>query len=83
MIQCLMNKHFEMQKEYVKETPDAAVIAKLKGEIAKLRTKIMDARAKAGLPMGHKGHKMMKGGMDEGMMDCPMMTDPAPEPAVK
>jgi hypothetical protein len=79
----LMNKQFEMQKEYVKETPDQAVMTKLKGEISELSTKLKDARVKAGLPVGPKGHKgqkghhKMQGGMGGGMMDCPMMSDPA------
>jgi len=87
--QDLMNKQFEMQKEYVKETPDQAVMTKLKGEITELSTKIKDARVKAGLPMGPKGHKgqkghhMMKDGMGGGTMDCPMMSDPAAAPATK
>lgn len=85
----MMNKHLEMQKEYVKDTPDQAVMTKLRGEIAELRTKMMDARAKAGLPMGPRGkngHMMkggMGGGMGRGMMDCPMMVDPAAQPAAK
>jgi len=77
----MMNKQFEMQKEYVKETPDQAVMTKLKGEIAELSTKIKDARVKAGLPVGpkgHKGHHKMQGGMGCGMPDCKMMGTPAP-----
>lgn len=80
----MMNKHFDIQKEFIKDKPDAAVISKLKGEINELRARIMDARAKAGLPMGYKGYKMMKGGMGSGMMmDCPMMADPPAQPATK
>lgn len=81
----MMNKYFELQKEYIKETPDQAVMTKLRGEIAELRTKVMDARAKAGLPMGPRGKKghMMKGSMGGGMMDCPMMTEPPAQPAAK
>jgi hypothetical protein len=81
----MMNKHLEMQKEYVKENPDQSVMTRLRGEITELRTKMMDARAKAGLPMGPMGKKghMMKGGKGMGMMDCPMMTDPAAQPAAK
>lgn len=86
----MMNKHFELEKEWVKEKPDAAVVSKLQGEIGELRAKIRDARTKAGLPMGpkghrgHKGHKMHKGGgMGGGMMgDCPYMATP-PAPAAK
>jgi hypothetical protein len=82
----MMNKHFEMQKEYIKETPDQVVMTKLKGEIMELRTKLMDARTKAGLPMGRGGKGMrggMKHGMGGGMMDCPMMTAPPAQPAAK
>lgn len=84
----MMNKHLEIQKEYIKETPDAAVMTKLHGEAKELRKKLMDARAKSGLPMGPKGHKGQKGHhmMNDGMgagMDCPMMSDPAPQPAEK
>lgn len=86
----LMNKQFEMQKEYVKETPDQAVMTKLRGEIAELSTKLKDARVKAGLPMGpkgHKGHHKMQGGMGCGTPDCQMMDDsatpPVPAPAPK
>jgi len=80
----MMNKHLEIQKEFIKETPDQAVLTKLRGEIIDLRYKIMAERAKAGLPMGGKGMRGgMKGGkhggMMRGMMNCPMMpAQPAP-----
>lgn len=81
----MMNKHFELQKEYLQEKPDTGKITKLQGEVAELRKKMIDARTKSGLPMGKmgkKGGKGMRGGMMGGMMqDCPLMT--APPPATK
>ncbi|ACD96638.1 hypothetical protein [Trichlorobacter lovleyi] len=76
-------KHMQLQKELIKDAPDQAVIKKLQGEMVALRTKMMDARTKAGLPMGKmgkRGHKGMRGGgMGMGMMqmDCPMVAPPA------
>jgi hypothetical protein len=46
----MMSKRFALQKENLKATPDAAVIAGLEAEIAGLRTKVQEIRAKAGLP---------------------------------
>lgn len=78
----MMNKHFELQKEYLKEKPDNAKITKLQGEVAELRKKMIDARTKSGLPMGKMGKmggKGMRGGMMGGMtQDCPLMTAPPP-----
>jgi len=78
----MMNKHFELQKEYLKEKPDAEVIKKLQGEVTELRKKMIDARTKSGIPMGKMGRmggKGMRGGMMGGMMqDCPLMTAPPP-----
>ena len=80
----MMNKHFELQKEFLKEKPDQEAIKKLQGEVAELRKKMIDAHTKAGLPMGKmgkRGHKGMRGGgMGMMQMDCPMMTAP-PAPA--
>jgi len=83
----MMNKHFELQKEFLKEKPDQEVIKKLQGEVAELRKKMIDAHTKAGLPMGKmgkmgkRGHKGMRGGgMGMMQMDCPMMAAP-PAPA--
>lgn len=80
----MMTKHFELQKEFLKEKPDQNVIKKLQGEVAELRKKMIDAHTKAGLPMGKmgkRGHKGMRGGgMGMMQMDCPMMTAP-PAPA--
>lgn len=78
-------KHILLQKELIKDAPDQEVIKKLQGEMVELRTKMMDARTKAGLPMGmrgKRGHKGMRGGgmgMGMGMMqmDCPMVAPPA------
>ena len=61
----MMTKHFELQKEFLKEKPDQNVIKKLQGEVAELRKKMIDAHTKAGLPMGKmgkRGHKGMRGG---------------------
>lgn len=76
-------KHMQLQKELIKDAPDQAVIKKLQDEMVELRKKMMDARTKAGLPMGKmgkRGHKGMRGGgMGMGMMqmDCPMVAPPA------
>lgn len=81
----MMNKHFELQKEMLKDKPDAEAIKKLQSEVGELRKKMIDARTKAGIPMGKMGkrghHKGMRGGMMGGGMgmmqqDCPMMTAP-------
>jgi zinc resistance-associated protein len=80
----MMNKHFDLQKEMLKDKPDAEAIKKLQGEVGELRKKMIDAHTKAGLPMGKMGkraHKGMRGGMmgkGMGMMqqDCPLMTAP-------
>lgn len=76
-------KHMQLQKEMIKDATDQEAIKKLQGEMVELRKKMMDARAKAGLPMGKmgkRGHKGMRGGgMGMMQMDCPMMpTPPAP-----
>lgn len=83
----MMNKHFELQKEFLKDSPDQELIKKLQGEVTELRKKMIDAHAKNGLPMGKigkagkRGHKGMRGGMMGGMMqDCRWMTAP-PAPA--
>lgn len=84
----MSNKHFELQKEFLKEKPDAETVKKLQGEIGELRKKMIDAHVKSGLPMGKKmgamgkrGHKAPRGGMMGGMMqDCSWMAAP-PAPA--
>lgn len=82
----MSNKHFDLQKEMLKDKPDAEAIKKLQGDIGELRKKMIDAKIKAGLPMGKmgkRGHKGMRGGgMGMMQMDCPMMAaPPAPAPA--
>ena len=86
----MMNKHFDLQKEMLKDKPDAEAIKKLQGEVGELRKKMIDAHVKSGMPMGKKMGKMNKrsnrgprGGMMGGMMqDCPWMSaPPAPAPA--
>ncbi len=86
----MMNRHFDLQKEYLKDKPDAEAIKKLQGEIGELRKKMIDAHVKAEMPMGKKmgkmatrGHKKPRGGrMGSMMQDCPWMTaPPAPAPA--
>lgn len=79
----MMNKHFELQKEFLKDNPDQELIKKLQGEVAELRKKMIDARTKAGLPTGKmgkagkRGYKGMHGGCMGGMMqDCRWMTAP-------
>ena len=74
-------KHMQLQKEMIKDKPDAAKITKLQGEVSELRQKMMDARTKAGLPMGKMG-KMGKGGGKMGGHGMgPMTGAPAPAPA--
>lgn len=80
-------KHIELQKEWIKDKPDNAVITKLQGEVQTLRKKMMDARAKSGLPMGmmgkgKRGHKGMHGGcMGMMQMNCPKVAPAAAAPA--
>jgi len=84
----MMNKHFDLQKEMLKDKPDAEAIKKLQVEVGELRKKMIDAHVKSGLPMGKKMGKMNKrshkgmrgGGMGMMQMDCPMMAAP-PAPA--
>lgn len=68
-------KHIQLQKEMIKDKPDTAKVTKLQGEVAELRQKMMDARAKAGLPMGKMGKR---GGKMGGPGMGPMMNAPAP-----
>lgn len=83
-------KHIELQKEWIKDKPDTAKITKLQGEMTELRKKMMDARAKSGLPMGKMAKKGGKGkcgsamngcGMGMMPMDCPKMAPAAAAPA--
>lgn len=68
-------KHIQLQKEMIKDKPDTAKVAALQGEVQALRQKMMDARAKAGLPMGKMGKR---GGKMGGPGMGPMMNAPAP-----
>jgi len=80
----MMNKHFDLQKEFLKEKPDQDAIKKLQTEIGELRKKMIDAHVKSGLPMGKRMGKMGRmgsrgmrgGGMGMMQMDCPMMAAP-------
>lgn len=73
--QQMMNKRFDLQREELKTTPDAARLTALQGEITALQTKIYDIRVKSGLPAGRSygqcgptkrgmgmGHGMARGG---------------------
>jgi zinc resistance-associated protein len=71
-------KHIQLQKEMIKDKPDAAKVAKLQGEVQALHQKMMDARSKAGLPMGKMGKMGKRGGMMGGPGMGPMMNAPAP-----
>lgn len=50
--QQMMSKRFDLQREELKTTPDAARLTALQGEIGALQTKIHDIRVKSGLPVG-------------------------------
>ncbi len=60
-------KHMALQREYIKDKPDTARIAKLQGELLQLRQQMYQARVKSGLPMGRMGAKGMMGGKRCGM----------------
>lgn len=76
----MMTKRFEMQRENLKGTPDAAKIAALQADITAIQAKIQDARSVSGLPdnksdgecfqkMGRHG-RMMTGGCGQGAGGC-------------
>lgn len=46
----MMGKRFEMQRENLKSTPDAAKIAALQAEVKAIQAKIQDIRTLSGLP---------------------------------
>jgi len=50
----MMLKRFEMQRENLKGTPDAARIAALKADVAALQAKIVTIRVQSGLPENGK-----------------------------
>lgn len=73
MRQEMMMKRFELQRENLKGTPDAAKVATLKDEIKAIQTKINDIRVVSGLPErgkrdGECGPKAAKGGCDKRQM---------------
>jgi len=76
MRQEMMMKRFELQRENLKGTPDAAKVNALQAEIKAIQTTINDIRVKSGLPEkgkrdGECGPKTGKGGCDKRQMgDC-------------
>ena len=74
-------KHMQLKKEMIKDKPDTAKIAALQGELQTIRQKMMDARTKAGLPMGKMGKKGKGGGRMGNPCMGPMTGAPAPAPA--
>lgn len=76
MRQEMMMKRFELQRENLKGTPDAAKVTALQAEIKAIQAKITAIREKSGLPeMGKRdgecGTKAGKGGCDKRQMgDC-------------
>jgi hypothetical protein len=48
--QAMMNDRFDLQRENLKATPDAAKVAVLKAEITAIQAKINQIRAQSGLP---------------------------------
>jgi len=84
----LQVKSLELRNEYVKENPDQAKIANLRGEIRDLRAKIQTAAEKQGLSdrcygagmrggygmtgQGGLGHGSMMGDRYDGRGYCPM-----------
>lgn len=68
----MMTKRFELQRENLKATPDAARMAALQAEIGTLQTRIYDIRVKSGLPAGRFDGECgsMKQGMGMGRGGC-------------
>lgn len=70
----MMNKRFELQKEYLKEKPDQNIINKLQTDFGELRKKMIDLQVKNGFAMGRGGRGGCGGGMGggcgAGLMDC-------------
>jgi hypothetical protein len=48
--QDMMNKRFELQRENLKGTPDAAKVGGLKAEISAIQSRINNIRVQSGLP---------------------------------
>jgi len=46
----MMNKRFELQRENLKATPDAARVAGIKAEVAAIQARINQIRVQSGLP---------------------------------
>jgi len=73
----MMSKKFELEKETLKATPDAARIAALETELTGLRTKIQELRTNAGLPTrgqdgpGSRSGGKMNRGPGAGCGNCP------------
>lgn len=53
--QQMMNKRFELQKEFLKEQPDQTAIKKINAEMGELRKKMIDLKTEAGVPVGWGG----------------------------
>ncbi len=73
----MMTKRFEIQRENLKASPDAAKIAALQNDITALQTKIHDVRTLSGLPVGKcdgecppKMGKQGMGGCGKAMGGC-------------
>ena len=47
--QAMMNRRFDLQRENLKATPDAARVAALKADIFQIQTKIAEVRTQSGL----------------------------------
>jgi hypothetical protein len=71
----MMNKRFDLQRENLKATPDAAKVDGLKGDIRSIQVKINEIRVQSGLPdTGKRDGECfrMDGGCNKknGMGDC-------------
>jgi hypothetical protein len=66
--QAMMMKRFEIQRENLNATPDAAKISALQAEIKVIQDKINAARVASGLP--ERGSRDGKGGPMGGRGDC-------------
>ena len=64
----MMVKRFEVQRENLKATPDAAKISALQADIKVIQTKINDIRVASGLP--ERGSRDGRGGPMGGKGDC-------------
>lgn len=65
----MMNKRFDLQRENLKETPDAAKVAAIKSEIETIKGKLESARKAAGISEATCG-KMNCFMMDENCDNC-------------